>query len=449
MSSSLKKLAVQGAVWTTLGYGAGQLLRLVSNLILTRLLMPEIFGLMALVSVFITGLYLFSDIGVLPSIIRHERGDDPKFLNTAWTVQAIRGITLWICSLIIAFPVAHFFEEPQLSKLIPVVGLSAVISGFNSTSLATLNRHMAIKKLSIFEFFSQLISLIFTIALAYFIRTVWALVAGNLISTAITMIGSHFLIPGQRNRFAWDKETLTELFTFGRWIFISTIMSFLAGQTDRLMLGKLLPIEVLGIYTIAFTFADIQRSIIQRINSKVLFPAISKRVAELPRATLREKLLEKRRIILLGLVAIITCFFNFGDLLIYVLYDQRYQDAGWMLPILAVGLWPLLLHITINPVLYAIGKPLYVALGNFFKFLYMLTVVPFSYFHMGIFGVILAIAFNDLPSYVVINYGLWREKFSSFKQDFLATILMIASVGLVAAARYMLGFGFSLSGFFN
>ncbi len=76
----------------------------------------------------------------------------------------------------------------------------------------------------------------------------------------------------------------------------------------------------------------------------------------------------------------------------------------------------------------------------------MVTVVPLGYVYMGVFGVILAIAFNDLPSYIVINYGLWREKFSSFKQDFLATLLMVGAVGLVAAARYMLGFGFSLSG---
>lgn len=83
--SSLKKLAIRGMVWTVAGYGASQILRLGSNLILTRLLFPELFGLMTLVNIFITGLHLFSDIGVGPSIIQNKRGDDPVFLNTAWT----------------------------------------------------------------------------------------------------------------------------------------------------------------------------------------------------------------------------------------------------------------------------------------------------------------------------------------------------------------------------
>ena len=91
MSSSLKKQAVRGTIWTVFGYGSSQVLRFGGNLILTRLLVPDLFGLMALVQIFIRGLSLFSDIGIRPSIIRSDRGDDPIFLNTAWTIQVIRG----------------------------------------------------------------------------------------------------------------------------------------------------------------------------------------------------------------------------------------------------------------------------------------------------------------------------------------------------------------------
>ena len=92
-SQSIKAKSVRSSGLTFLSIGGSNGLRLVSNLILTRLLFPEAFGLMALVQVFIAGLNMFSDAGIRTAIIRHTRGDDPDFLNTAWTIQIIRGMS--------------------------------------------------------------------------------------------------------------------------------------------------------------------------------------------------------------------------------------------------------------------------------------------------------------------------------------------------------------------
>ena len=63
---------------------------------LTRLLFPEAFGLMALIQTFMIGLAMFSDLGIGPAIIQSDRGEDPDFLNTAWVMQILRGICLWL-----------------------------------------------------------------------------------------------------------------------------------------------------------------------------------------------------------------------------------------------------------------------------------------------------------------------------------------------------------------
>ena len=178
-SLTLRKLAIRGTVWTLLGYGMSQCLRLGANLCLTRLLVPEMFGLMALVNVFILGLTLFSDIGIAPSIIQHDRGDEPDFLNTAWTLQIIRGVGLWLCCLLLALPVANFYGEPKLSWLIPIVGFTTVISGFNSTALFTFKRQISLGKLTVFELVIQLSSLSIMLAWAWFHRSIWALVVGQ------------------------------------------------------------------------------------------------------------------------------------------------------------------------------------------------------------------------------------------------------------------------------
>ena len=108
---------------------------------------------------FIQGLILFSDIGIKPSIIRSPRGDDPTFFNTAWTLQVIRGFGLWIGCCLIAWPVSQFYDNEQLVWLLPTVGLTTIISGFNSTSLPTLNRKLEIGKITVLDLGIQILAL--------------------------------------------------------------------------------------------------------------------------------------------------------------------------------------------------------------------------------------------------------------------------------------------------
>ena len=446
-SITLKKLAIRGAVWTLIGYGLSQGLRLGANLMLTRLLVPEMFGLMALVNVFIIGLTLFSDIGIGPSIIQHKRGDDPDFLNTAWTLQIIRGFGLWLICLLIALPIARFYGEQQLIWLIPIVGLSTVINGFNSTALFTLKRNISLGKLTLFEIGIQLTSLTVMLIWASFNRTIWALIVGNLVSELLKMVISHRLLPESKNRLAWEQKAIADIFAFGRWIFASTSMTFLAAQADRLILGKLLSFQLLGVYNIAFIFADLPKMVMNRIGNQVIFPVVS-RQAFLPRSSLREKIIQKRKLILLAAAPLLAILVGFGDVLIGGLYDERYQEAAWMLPILALGIWPNLLTITMSPSLLAIGKPLYEATGNFFKFCYMVIGLPVGFSLLGVIGAVIVVALNDFPFYAAVSYGLWREKLTVFSQDIQATALLIGLVTLILFGRHFYGFELTIPGNF-
>ena len=281
--SSEKKLAIKGAIWTIASYGSSQISRFASNLILTRLLLPELFGLVGLAYVFITGINLFSDIGLDPSIIQNKRGDDPQFLNTAWTLQVIRSFFIFICLIIITQQVASFYGEPRLLWLIPVIGINSLIGGFNSTATSSLNRQMAVKRVVIFELGIQIVSTTVMIVWAWFDRSIWAIVAGGFTGAVIELIWSHFLIRGKSNRFAWDKEAVKEIFSYGKWIFLSTALFFLCSQADRLILGKIFTLTMLGIYGIAFTLGDMPRQIIIAVSGRVIFPSISM-LADLPRS---------------------------------------------------------------------------------------------------------------------------------------------------------------------
>jgi hypothetical protein len=141
---------------------------------------------------------------------------------------------------------------------------------------------------------------------------------------------------------------------------------------------------------------------------------------------------------LAALVALLT---GFGDVLIEFLYDARYKQAGWMLSLLALGMWPLVLYSTIDRSLYAIGKPTYSAAGNFFKFLYMIICIPLSYKFAGYFGAVLAVALNDLPVYLITSIGLTKENLSCFKQDILASIFLVTIITICITIRFIFHMG--------
>ncbi|MBW4467712.1 MAG: lipopolysaccharide biosynthesis protein [Pegethrix bostrychoides GSE-TBD4-15B] len=368
---SLKHRALSGSVWTLISHGGSQVLRLGGNLILTRLLFPEAFGLMALVQTFLTGLEMFSDVGINPSIVQSKRGDDPAFLNTAWTIQAGRGLMLWLCSCAIAYPAAQFYNEPMLAQLLPVSGLSALIAGFNSTKLATAHRHLKLRELTILEFSTYVIGLIIMIIGSFLFKSVWALVVGALVSGLARLVAGHYFLKGPRNRFYWDQEAYRALQRFGQWIFVSTVLGFFAAQGDRLVLGRLMSVEFLGIYTVALGFSGVAVQVIDQISNRVLFPSYSELVRDRPEQLY--KTLRKARIVLIGTSAACTTFFVlFGEFIIDLLYDDRYVQAGKILQILAIGSMARSLSTTYGDVLMAKGKsyllPILLVLGVTIQF---------------------------------------------------------------------------------
>ena len=443
--TALKKLVLRGAFWTIFGYGASQIIRFASNLVLTRLLFPEFFGIMALVNIFIAGLTLFSDVGIGINIVQNKQGDEPKFLNTAWTIQVVRGFGLWLLCLVLAHPVALLYNEPQLNWLIPIAGLGTVISGFSSTALYTLERHMAVQRLTILELCAQVIQTIVMLAWAAFNSSIWALIGGSLIGAAIKMIWSYQLIPGQSNRFEWDKEATREIFSLGRWIFLSTALMFLAEQIDRLLLGKMFSLELLGIYTVALMLSDVPRQVTVALGMRVVMPAAAK-LLDLPRSELRAKALHSRRYLLLALTGTMILLVSFGDIATHILYDRRYAAAAWMLPILALGIWPRLLCATSEPVLSAMGKVQYMTFGNVCRLVFTVTGILIGFALLGNLGAIIAVALNDLFYYCVVSYGLHREGVGCLKQDAIMTGLLLLGIGAIVAIRLALGINFPIPG---
>jgi len=438
--SSLKRLALKGAVWTFIGYGLKQSFRLVNNLILTRLLAPEIFGLSALVNTLRVGLELFSDVGIPQNIIQSKRGDDPDFLDTAWTIQVMRGALIWIVICLISVPVAIFYGEPQLWQVLPVVGLANLVTSLHTVRYFSLNRHIQLGKITVFELVQQIFSLAVMVAIAIFYPTIWALVIGTIAGSAFKVVGSYLMCPGPFHKFFLEMQARKEITGFGRWIFLNSIFTFLAQESDRLILGKLIPLETLGVYTIAVTLATLPKQVVTRLSMRVIFPVISKQ-AELPRKQLRRKILRQRGRLLMLLYSVYIAFVCFGDYLINFMYDDRYQAAGWMVTILTLGSWVSILYLTGEPCLFGIGKPSYGAQSKILRFVIVAVGIIIGYNLAGVSGAVAAVAFSDLPAYAYLSYGLHRESLGMWKQDSLLTVGLFGTLAVILLGRAMAGLG--------
>ena len=423
--------------WTTFGYGAVQVLRLLNNVILARLLSPPIFGLMALVNTIRTGVELLSDLGISQNIISNRRGSEPNFYNTAWTLQALRGLLLATACVLLALPAARFFGHPELATVMAVASLFFVFTGFDSAARALLQKELKVARLSVFEIGTTLIALIAQVALALITPTIWALVLGGVIGAAATLISSYLLIPGLRHRAMIDPESARQLLRFGKWVFFSSIIYFFAMNFDRLYFAKQITLSQLGVYTIARGLADTVSLFVMRASSTVLYPTVA--AAGLAPLDLRRRLMKGRRTLLLAAALALGGFVGFSAIIVGKLYDARYAEAALILPILCIGVWFSILTSTNDSILMGLSRPAYPALSNAAKLLSYVVGVPLAFYFYGFIAAVAVISVGEIVKYCALWALSHKEHLHFGRDDFVLTLVFTGSAVAIGELVTLLG----------
>lgn len=354
VAKSLFSRVLRGSAFTAGSYALTQGMRLASNLVLTRLLAPDAFGVMAIVSVVLIGMIMFSDVGVSASISQSKRGDDPDFLNTAFTIHAFRGTMLWAVVCAMAWPLAQFYSEPQLVWLLPAAGFTLFIAGFNPTRIDTATRHLLLGRVTALDLLAQAIGIVAMVLLALVFKSVWALVVGSVIGSLVKLWLTWFYLPGPRNKFHWDKTSGHELIHFGKWIFMSTACGFALAQGDKAIFGHYLTSTQLGVYNIGFFLASFPLLLARAVNSRIMIPlyrdhhpsSSAQNFAKLRRLRF---IITGGTLLLLGFLALV------GVPLVGLLYDDRYLASGLIVVAVACVQMPETIGITYDQSALAAG----------------------------------------------------------------------------------------------
>ena len=323
------------SILTIFLFGFSKIIQLASNLILTRILAPEAFGLMAIVNVIIIGLDMVSDFGIRTAIIQKKNADEIAFVRTAWTLQILRGIILFFIALIIAYPLSKVYGNPILFGLLMLAAFSPMFRGFQSIGFEYAYRKQELSRITFLELFSQFIAFVLTIVLAVHMQSVWALTLGALLQPLTRAVLSHIYLPGSI-KLGVDKAHFSAIFKFGKWIFASTLLTYFAGKGIVALQGLFIDIQTLAYLSIASTFAWLVGDLVMKMSSQVFFPYLADTIRN-NKDEFHKKLVQVRFLVLLASIPAF-CFVSFiAYYLIDILYDERYLESGKYLVLLALN----------------------------------------------------------------------------------------------------------------
>lgn len=411
---------------------AQQVIRLGSNLILTRLLAPDAFGLMALITTFMIALAMFSDVGLDQSIIQNKQGGQPKFLNTVWSMQIVRGFVLGGIAAGLAWPLSVIYREPMILPIMLVLAMQLPVEALVSTRLSEAKRNIHLGRVMLLSLIVQLISTLAVIALAWWWESVWALVIGGAVGAITRVTLSHVMMPGTPNRWLWDRATVREVWGFGKFIALGTVFGFVANFGDRLMLGRVITFSDLGIYNIGFFMATLPDMIGNQIASTILFP-LFRELGE-DSATKQRKIKRAKDIVSLAMIGLFGAGALLGDAVIGFLYDPRYAPAGVIMVLVCVGRMPQAIMVGNQEALMAEGDSRRASFLSAARAVIYCALMVGLFYAFGLFGMLLAHGLTMLLIYPLQLMYLRAHDAADLGGDLrrglVALVLAVAGVAL-------------------
>ena len=362
---SFKKRLLVGVGYTTLGQLIGYAIRLGSTLILTRLLAPDLFGLIAVGYTFTYAAALLSDVGLRSSIIQNHRADDIDYRDSVWMIIFIRGILiglfvsgatviLWLMQKAGLFQLQSVYADPRILAVLPLLALAELVKGTESIEILYRERKLDFKSLFIFGTVKQVVNTGITVIWAWLDPGVVALCSGAIIGNLVGVILSYTWLTRRPPKLVWRPDDFLYILQQGKWLLVSAILTFLMNTVDRIYLAVGLDAHQLGIYSIATTLGLIAQELATKIGNSVVFPAMSQRIRDGAKDLLSDFYRIRRPFEWFGM----GCGFfllAFGGDLVHIMYDHRYQAAGKVLRVFGM------LCLTLA---YASSTEAYLAMGE-------------------------------------------------------------------------------------
>lgn len=350
----LKAKIFRGGVWLGSGFFAAQTLRFARNMLLTRMLVPAAFGTMAIVVSSTEILHTVMDIGVREAVIQNPKGSEDEYVNAAWWMSMGRALIFWTILCTLAPWIAKFYGNPELTPLFRLCACGLLFDGASSSKVFVAVKEMQFRKITIINFVSGISGVILTVALSYWLRSVWALVIGYAFESAARCVLSFIICPFLPH-LRWSKAAIRDLWQFSQRMFGLSFLNLIFARTDIFVLGKLNSAAALGLYTVAVYTVQAPMGFIMSMLGQTIMPAIA--MVQGDKARINRILLKVMSAIMLVCMPAIVFAFFCGHSLLMLAYGHRYGPASGPLIVASVVALANLLSGQITSVFFATGHP--------------------------------------------------------------------------------------------
>ena len=437
MAENLKDKTAKGVAWGFMDNLIGTGILAVVNIVLANILTPEEFGLIGMTSIFITLSTALVDSGFTGALTRKKIVSEDD-LNTVFYFNVLTAGVLYLILWLCAPSIAGFFNQPILTSIIRLIGLSLVLTAAGIVQKVQLIRKIDFRTQAIISLIASLTSGTVGIIMALRGHGVWSLVMLQLCRAALTTI-LLWIFSRWKPALVFSGKSFHEMFSFGGKLLISSIISTLWTEIYSLIIGKMYSPGTLGQYTRADKFKSLVTSNIGIVVQRVSYPVLSQiqdeqqRQASIYRRILRTTLMLSSAAVL-GLAAIAK------PAVLLLIGDQWIPSIPYLQVLCFSGLFLPVMIISAN-VINADGRSGMTLGLEIFKTL--LTVIPIMLgiwfdieallWGMVLVSVIASLAYSYGVS-KVIPYTMWQQ-FKDCAPIFIASAVMAALVWTVSLAR--------------
>ncbi|MBN7820376.1 lipopolysaccharide biosynthesis protein [Bowmanella yangjiangensis] len=375
---------------------------MVSTIILARLLLPEDFGLIALVMSVYALLELINAFGFDVVLIQNQQATEEHY-NTSWTLKVIFGFLACLMMLFAASPLADFYQDVRVEHLAYCLSGMFVINGLCNIGTVNFRKELNFKREFHFEFLVKLLAVTFTLIAAYLLRNYWALALGMLFNTVIRLLLS-YTMSTYRPTFCLSK--CKELYSFSSWLLLNNVLSYLNMKSKDLIIGKMAGVQYVGHYSIGDEFANLPSTEFVASVNRATFPGYAKVAHD--RAELRALYLS-----VLSSIAMVGIPSSFGLALISPYFVPVILGENWLttipiLHLLALASALICVNTNVGYVFMAIGKPKYTTGLLALRVTILLSLMVLFIGSSGYMGAAYAVLITSLLMFPLFTWAICR-----------------------------------------
>lgn len=412
MADSLKDKTIAGMLWSSIGKFGAMGLSFIANLILSRLLLPEHFGCIGMLYIFIAISQAFIYGGLATALIQ-KKDVKPIDYTTVFYWNLVVSILCMGVLYFAAPAIARFYAMPELSTLLRVQSLMLLVCSFSAVQSTILQKTLRFKSLAIRNIISTACGVTVAVIMAYKGFGVWSLVANGLVSGVVSV----FLLwnmSSWRPTFEFSFQSFKFLFSFGGLILVSSVVETLYTHIQGLIIGKLYSADKMGYYSQARKLEEIPTMALSSIVNDVSYPVFAKLQDD------KEQLVRGLRKNLKSITylnfPLMVLLILIAQPLIHLLYTEKWDGTVLYFQILCVGSMVYTLNTLNVNVVKSLGKgKIYLVLQLTKRFVGLVLLFAGVYF--GIEGLLWAVTINVYVSFLIsafisgrlVNYGIKRQ----------------------------------------